>query len=288
MGNTDNDDIAYQNKDITSKVLAEHLKGKTFQVYGLDIPEVVRVLPTNIPAVKANELRLDNIFELADGSAAIVDYESSYRKEDKIKYLNYLTGIANRYLTDKQPCPKLRMVVIYTGDIKREQVEGSYDVGALKLHIEPAFLAELDSENIFSRLKEKVERNELLDDAELMEFIILPLSYRKREDKERKIYETVELATKIKDKGQQIFTLAGILAFTDKVIDQETANKIRRVIGMTQVAQIFEKEKQQAISQIVIKMIKKDYSSEEIAALVSGFSRDEVEALRKEVNKEKN
>lgn len=167
------------------------------------------------------------------------------------------------------------------------------------MHIECAFLSELDSEGISGRLKKKVENNERLDDEELMEFIILPLSYRTKEEKQDKIRETVELATKIQDREQQLFTLAGILAFTDKLIDREAASKIRRVIEMTQVAQIFEEEKQQAIKkekqqaiqntsrQIVIRMIKKDYSSEEIAALVSSYSQDEVEALRKELAAEK-
>lgn len=53
-------EIAYQNKDITSKVLAENFKGKTFRSYGLNLPEVRRALPTNLPTVKANELRLDS------------------------------------------------------------------------------------------------------------------------------------------------------------------------------------------------------------------------------------
>lgn len=79
-------EIAYQNKDITSKVLAENFKGKSFRVYGLDLPAVRKVLPTNIPTIKANELRLDNLFELADGSVAIVDYESEYCNDDKVKY----------------------------------------------------------------------------------------------------------------------------------------------------------------------------------------------------------
>ena len=48
-----------------------------------------------------------------------------------------------------------------------------------------------------------------------------------------------------------------------------------------QAAQIFEEEKREALAQIVIRMIQKDYSSEEIAALVSSFSMDDVEALRK-------
>jgi hypothetical protein len=32
------EEIAYQNKDITIKVLAENFKGKPFRVYGLDLP----------------------------------------------------------------------------------------------------------------------------------------------------------------------------------------------------------------------------------------------------------
>lgn len=320
-----NADIAYQNKDIASKMLAENFKGKTFRVYGLDLPEIKNVLPTNIPTVKVNELRIDNIFELADGTAAIVDYESSYSRKDKAKYLNYLTGIVNRYLAEGKECPDLRMIVIYTADIKRPQVSDEYHIGALHMYLECAFLSELDSEEIYQRLKGKVERKERLDDEELMEFIILPLSYRTKEEKQRKIRETVELAARIQDRGQQLFTLAGILAFTDKLIDQETANRIRRAIKMTQVAQIFEEEKQQALTQaaqifeeekkqaaqayeeekkqaaqayeeekkqalanIVIRMIQKDYSSEEIVTLVSGYSMDEVEALRKNLLDGKN
>lgn len=63
---------------------------------------------------------------------------------------------------------------------------------------------------------------------------------------------------------------------------------------MTQVAQIFEEEKQQAMieatknasKQIVIRMIKKDYSSEEIASVVSNYSQDNVESLREELMSE--
>ena len=44
------------------------------------------------------------------------------------------------------------------------------------------------------------------------------------------------------------YSLAGILVFTDKIIDKETANRIRREIGMTQVAQIFEEEKRLAVA----------------------------------------
>ena len=286
--------IAYQNKDITSKLLAENFKGKTFRVYGLDIPEVKAVLPTNIPSVRANELRLDNLFELVDGTVALVDYESDYKKEDKVKYLNYLTGIADRYQQEKKVCPMLRMIVIYTGDIERRQVSDEYDIGAVRMRLEPAFLSELDSGGLFRHLKEKVERNEPLDDEELMGFIILSLSYRKKEEKEEKIRESVSLAAQIQDRSQQVFALAGILAFSDKLIDMETANKIRRMIEMTKVGWIIEQEKQEAIARAeaekrqaaresVIKMIRKNYPTEEIAFIVSSFSQDEIETVRREI-----
>lgn len=319
----DQTEIAYQNKDITSKFLAENFKGKTFKVYGLNLPKVERVLPTNIPTVKANELRLDNLFELADGSIAIVDYESDYDNKDKVKYLNYVTGIANRYLQENKDCPTIHMIVIYTGDIDRKRVSAIYNIGAVKMKLETAFLSELDSKRIFDRLKKKVEKNQLLNDEELMQFIILPLAYHTKEEKQKKVRETVELAVKIQDKKQQIFTLAGILVFTDKVIDRKTANRIRRVIEMTQVAQIFEEEKQQALTQVaqifeeekqqalaqaaqsfeakmtqaknayeeenrrvVIRMIKKDYSTEEIVSLIPNYSQNDVERLRKEISKD--
>ncbi len=152
-------------------------------------------------------------------------------------------------MAEKIDCPVLRMIVIYTGDIRRKNVSVQYDIGAIRIMLEPAFLSELDPDEIFRHLKEKVERNELLDDEELMELIIQPLSYRKKEDKEKQIQKAVKLATQIQDRGQQLFALSGILVFADKVIDMETANKIRRAIEMTQVARIFEEEKQQALAQ---------------------------------------
>ncbi len=116
------------------------------------------------------------------------------------------------------------MIVIYTGDIERKQVSDEYNIGAVRMIMEPAFLSELDSGELFRHLKEKVEENELLSDEELMEFIILPLSYRKKEEKKEKIRESVNLASQIQDRKQQIFALAGILTFTDKLIDMKTAN----------------------------------------------------------------
>ena len=64
-------DIAYQNKDITLKLLTEALKHKSLGVYGLPHIRIKDARPTNLPAIEANELRLDNLFILEDDSLAL-------------------------------------------------------------------------------------------------------------------------------------------------------------------------------------------------------------------------
>ena len=78
--------------------MAEEFKGKTFAVYGIDVPKIKRVGPTNLPAIEVNELRLDNLFELEDGSYAIVDYESRYAEENKNKYLGYIARMLKGFI----------------------------------------------------------------------------------------------------------------------------------------------------------------------------------------------
>ena len=58
----------------------------------------------------------------------------------------------------------------------------------------------------------------------------------------------VELASRIQNREQQVFVLAGIMTFTDKVIDEDTVNEIRRVIGMTKIGMMIEREKEEAVA----------------------------------------
>ncbi len=49
-------------------------------LYGGLSLKVVEARLTNIPIVQARELRMDSLFEFEDGSVAVLDYESDYRK----------------------------------------------------------------------------------------------------------------------------------------------------------------------------------------------------------------
>ena len=233
------DRIAYQNKDITSKILAETFVGKSLNAYGLNLPRVRRVLPTNLPAILADELRLDNLFELEDGSVALIDYESGYRDLDKITYGQYMMRVAERFRKEGQDVPQIRLVIIYTADVERRQVSPIMDRTGFVIRMEAAFLSELDSEAIRARLTAKVERGEPLDEEETMQFIILPLSYRDREEKLAVLQESVALAERIEDTATARFILSGLVVFSDKIIDNKTRERAWRAIKMTQIGRMF-------------------------------------------------
>ena len=144
----------------------------------MDIPEIVEILPTNLPAVEANEMRLDNLFRLKDGTIVIVDYESTYSYADKIKYLNYVAQTTKRYgLSEKQNQP-VRMIVIYTGSIRRGTTRADVDMGCLQFTVEEVFLSDLDAQEIETRFQRKIHSGEILSDEEQMQFIILPLVHK--------------------------------------------------------------------------------------------------------------
>ena len=245
--------VAYQNKDIISKVFGESMRNKSFRAYRMDIPEIVEILPTNLPAVEANEMRLDNLFRLKDGTIVIVDYESTYSYADKIKYLNYVARTTKRYgLSEKQNQP-VRMIVIYTGSIRRGTTRADVDMGCLQFTVEEVFLSDLDAQEIETRFQRKIHSGEILSDEEQMQFIILPLVHKTKEEMQDCIVRCFEMVKKIDSPEIQRFLLSGLIVFTDKVIRREDSERIKRWIEMTKVGRLFEEEKQKAVQEAIKK-----------------------------------
>lgn len=52
--------ITAQNKDVMSKWFGETMRNRSLAVYGIDVPRIVDVRPTNLPAVETREQRMDN------------------------------------------------------------------------------------------------------------------------------------------------------------------------------------------------------------------------------------
>lgn len=230
--------IAYQNKDVASKVTGESLRGHSLAPFGLPHIKIVDVLPTNLPAIESNELRLDNLFLLEDEAVAIIDYESQYSQENFVKYLNYAARVVKRYAVQNRlpHLKKLRIIVIYTADVEAACKE--YDLEGVLVRVEPAYLVNMDTKSIRKKLEAKMEREEPLDMEEQMQLMVLPLTVKGKENKQKVIVEAVELAKRIKDQQQRTQVLAGILTFTDKIIDDDYRERVKEEWKMTQIGKM--------------------------------------------------
>ena len=246
-------DIAYQNKDIASKTTSERLIGKSLAPFGLTDLRIVDILPTNLPAIESNELRLDNLFLLSDGSLAIIDYESEFNRENFVKYINYIGRVLKRYSLNNKlgEIHEIRMIVIYTADV--ESAQETYELGGLTLKIEASYLVNMNSNHIYQKLRFKIDNLEPLSEEELMELMILPLTAKGIEAKQEYIQKTVTLAKKLPDQNDIHTVISGLLTFTDKFIDSKYAEILRRELTMlTKVEQIMYRE---AIEQSITSVI---------------------------------
>ena len=249
--------VAYQNKDIVSKLFAEAMKEKSLRVYGVHVPKVVGVLPTNLPTIEVNEQRIDNVFLLEDESYAIIDYESEYDEKNKIKYLGYIlrslrgligAGVSLEHIV-------VRMIVIYTADVTPQQTNSVFDAYGIRLITEEGFLSEIDGDSTYCELARKIESNDALSDEEIMKLIILPLTYKGREEKQKNVEKVVELTQKIDNQNVRAYILAGIISFADKVIEDNLAKKIRGQLTMTKVGKIINDEINEAVEKEVEKVV---------------------------------
>lgn len=274
--------IAYQNKDILFKILGQTYKEKSFAAYGINLPPIRELLPTNLPKISANEKDIDNLFLLEDGTYAIVDYEAEFKKLNKIKYLNYIARVMEKYYKEDENF-NLRLVVIYTGDVK--SAEPVFETNCITLRMEQAFLSHIDGEAAFDTIRQKVDSGTPLEDDDLMKLVILPLTIPGTEGKQMMLEKVVELAEQVKDNEQQIFILSGVIVASDKFINREYLEQIRRRINMTQLGQMYEKEKieyaNKKTREMALKMLKRNIDIVDIME-VTGMTEAEILRLQDE------
>lgn len=137
----------------------------------------------------------------------------------------------------------------------------------------------------------KLEAKNELTEEEIMQLIVLPLTVKGKSEKLLMVEKSVNLAKKIDNEKQQVFALAGLLTFSDKIIDADYSNSVKEWIMMTKVARLFEEEKMEAVKkakeevteavteeltkQMAIKLMNKGMQLEMIAE-ITGLSREEV------------
>ena len=252
-----------------------------------NIPATKEYLPTELPTIEASDRVSDHVFLLEDDSYAIVDYESAYKSENKIKYLEYATRLARHYFKVGNVL-KIRIIVVYTCDV--ESAEDSFDIGAIHLKVEQTFLSKIDGRSELAKIKDKLQNHEKLTDEDLMRLTILPLTQKGQEAKEAMIDEvidTAEIMQKEDDTGTS-FVLSAMYVAAGNFITSKQEDRIKEVLDMTALGRRYEQERKQYGSfckaevyvDLVQKKIRSDNITEEEACALLGIPVDTYELAK--------
>ena len=287
-------DVAYQNKDISSKYFVEEFKDTFFKVFGLDLPDIVREEPTELPTIEVNDRAMDKLYYLADGSYAIIDFESVYSEENKVKYLGYVARLLKRVYNQSKIIPKLRVVIIYTADVEEGSTISELDMGDEKLVLTEAFLSNLDAESIIENCRQKIINEEKLNDSDKLSIMLCPMAVIGKKGKIEAIHRVIGMLADLDDDKVKMQILSGMLAFGDKVIAKEDVEKIRRELKMTKWEQLLYDETMEAVNKAtneqaynIASNLLKEGLSPEMISRNTGLDISVVEELSRNLDKEK-
>ncbi|MNN08247.1 hypothetical protein D3C76_909630 [compost metagenome] len=280
--------ITYQAKDVLFKSMSSIYKDKALNVYGLNYPKIVEMIPSDLPEVKADEKRADSIFLLEDGSILLLEYESNKRVEENMfKYLDYTVRILRRYFEETKDFPRIHIAVVYTAEVK--EAKSTVTFGDIIINSQSVFMSNFDGDSIFEEVKKRIQNKEKLTSEDKMKIVLLPLMNTSRH-KQNIIEESIELVKFIDSEEEQLALIAGILTATDKFIEKNYAKKVREWLTMTKVDKIYQEEKEKAIEEAKKEVRRKeklelaknlmDVLSVEMIAKKTGLSIEEVEKLR--------
>lgn len=124
----------------------------------------------------------------------------------------------------------------------------------MTLKLTEVFLSEMDGDEVLKELEGKVVRKEPFLYEDLLKLIVLPLTYEGPEAKKQAVNKTIKLADSMEDIKLGRTVLGLIMAFADKIIEDEDRAWIRRLIGMSQFEQWIEEEITDAVNEAVAKV----------------------------------
>ena len=165
--------------------------------------------------------------------------------------MGYIARLAKRIYNEYGEYRKLRIIVIYTADVRRGSTKNVLDMGGTVLRIDEAFLSDLNPKVIKKRLTRKVREGKPFTDRDIMELVIYPLTYRGREAQQPAVTEAIDISDNITNEKQRRMAASGILAFTDKIISDEDLERIERRLAMTKIEKYYADRQEKAVKEAV-------------------------------------
>ena len=233
------------------------------------------MINTELQIVEIATTSTDFVFLLEDGTYQHLEFETSYKKDNLLRFAKYDLRLYERDRRD------INTVVVYSSDVK--SAAASLKIGSLEYAPKIVMMCRFDGNAIYSGLESKLKAKQNLADADLLNLIFLPLLLSDIPKLEL-AKKSIELAKTIENDIKRDTCIASTVAFMEKYLNNDEIKNILGVIKMTKVAEMLveeavEETETRKAAEMAKKALKKGLSLEDISDL-TGLSIDAIKELQ--------
>jgi len=280
------------------KALTRSLSGGALDAIGVHGVELLEPVETELPA---NVLRMDRVWRTADGHLFHLEFQAT-RETTLHRFLEYDARLANH-----MRCP-IRTVILYHASISSAPEE--LNIGTAVYRVENVFLAHVDGD----RALDEVEHHLRDGRWEPRDRLRLALAMNMRlSDPLRAFDRVLSLIPEVRDPSERELVVSALLTIGEQALSEEQRLRLRRELRNMYrlVDEIFEDGRREGhlegfkeglqegiekgietgiemgtamgVRRVARNMLEAGMPCEVIER-ATGLSRDEIEALRKQMN----
>jgi hypothetical protein len=164
--------VPRQSTDIVLKLIAAALGGDLFARFGVPLPPIVEALPTELPQLEVRTQHTDQLFRLADDSILHLEFQTTQRLGDLLRFADYSLDVCQRY---GRP---VWTVVLYGAGIRN--APDTWQSGSHTFRVQNILVGQEDGDAVLQRLHEKAARGEPFTATDRVDLIFSPLMRQSR------------------------------------------------------------------------------------------------------------
>lgn len=217
-------EVSRLSKDIILKHIVDGLRGDFFVRFGLALPPIVEALPTELPVLEVRGQRTDLLFRLADGSILHLEFQTTRKGADLLRFAQYNLAVVAYY---HAPGLRVYTVVIYGPGIP--EAPDTLDTGSNVFQVRNLFLGQEDAEAVLARLRDKQASGEPFEATDRIDLVLLPLM-RQQRPLEEVLREVAAIAAGLprEERARTIGALVGLAYhYVDEAVSAELLEGLR-------------------------------------------------------------
>ncbi|MDR1663552.1 MAG: hypothetical protein LBR83_01325 [Clostridiales bacterium] len=211
------------------------------------------------------------MLEAEDASYLHFEFQTTYSKEDLARFM-----VSDAMLHFKEGKP-IRTIVVYSADI--EETVATLDAGSIQYKVEPFYMAKLNGDEAYEKLKTKVTAGEPLTKQDLMSIVFLPLM-KNGVDKVTRFGQAFSLVKELEPADEQLQIQAMLELLADKFItDGKQLKKLKEMINVGALLEMLKEDAKLKAREEVLTEVREEIITEVRDEILTEVS-DEVVGMR--------